>query len=79
MPSVLFGFLLSGFMTLIVSGVSTAHTMGVRSLMDAPGRFVGAWLSAYLFSWIVAFPTVLVVGPRVRRFISHRFQQGNEK
>lgn len=58
-----FGFLLSCFMSLLISGVATFLATGIM-----PG-FVGAWLSAWLSSWIIAFPTVLVVAPFVRRVL----------
>lgn len=73
LPPVAFGFLLSGLMTLIVSGVSTAHAVGVAAVAARPGRFVEMWLSAYVFSWAVAFPTVLLIGPAVRAFVGRRF------
>jgi Na+/H+ antiporter NhaD/arsenite permease-like protein len=60
---VAFGFLLSGFMSLIVSCVATLRAAG---LVDG---FVALWLSAWLASWLVALPTVLVVAPAVRRFV----------
>ncbi|KID12659.1 hypothetical protein P279_26640 [Rhodobacteraceae bacterium PD-2] len=60
---VVFGLLLSGFMSLIVSGVATLRTVGV-----VPGLF-GLWMSAWVSSWLVAFPSVLVVAPVVRRMV----------
>lgn len=60
-----FGFLLSSFMSLLISGVSTFLAIGL-----APG-FVPVWLSSWLSSWAVAFPTVLVVAPTVRRMLMH--------
>ena len=59
-----FGFLLSGLMSLIVSGVSTALALGVG------GDFPVLWLSAWLPSWAIAFPAVLVVAPFVRRILN---------
>jgi hypothetical protein len=53
--------LLSIFMTCIVSGIST-----LRSLGPVPG-FVGLWLGAWAWSWLVAFPTMLLVMPLVRK------------
>ncbi len=61
---VLFGALLSGLMSLVVSGIST-----LRALGPSPA-FVSGWMSAWLMSWAVAFPTVLVVAPMVRRIVA---------
>jgi len=58
------GFLLSGLMTLIVSGVATYRNVGL------PPDFPVRWLTAYLNGWVVAFPTLLVVAPVVRRLVA---------
>lgn len=59
------GLILSGFMSLLVSGIATARTVGfVRALPDA-------WCSAWLSSWLVAFPAVLVVAPLARWLVVH--------
>lgn len=60
---VLFGFVLSALMSLIVSGIATLRNAG---LADA---FVTLWLGAWLPSWLVAFPTVLFVAPLARRLV----------
>ena len=56
-----FGALLSGFMSLVVSGVATVKAIGLVE------GLAGQWLTAWLASWAVAFPVVLVVAPVVRR------------
>jgi hypothetical protein len=53
--------LLSVLMTFIVSMISTLKGIGV-----VPG-FVRIWLGAWAVSWVVAFPTLLLVLPLVRR------------
>lgn len=58
-----FGFLLSGMMSLLVSGVSTALAAGID------GNFAYLWIRAWLPSWAIAFPSVLVVAPLVRRIL----------
>ena len=67
MPSrfapVLFGFILSGMMSLIVSGIATARNAGFAD------GFFGLWTNAWLLSWLVAFPVVLVVAPVTRRLV----------
>lgn len=60
----LFGFLLSGMMSFVVSGIATFRAVGP---VDG---FSGLWLAAWLPSWLVAFPTVLIVAPIVRRFVA---------
>ncbi len=60
---VVFGFLLSGMMTLIVSGISTARVQG--SAFE-----VATWLTSWIGSWVVAFPIVLFVAPLVRRLVA---------
>ncbi|CAG0975460.1 hypothetical protein RHIZO_01453 [Rhizobiaceae bacterium] len=60
---VLFGFILSALMSLIVSGIATLRNAG---LVDG---FLDLWLGAWLPSWLVAFPVVLVVAPVARRIV----------
>ncbi|MEO0729558.1 MAG: DUF2798 domain-containing protein [Pseudomonadota bacterium] len=56
-----FGLLLSGLMSLMVSGVATCNAVGI-------GRdFVTLWLQSWVFAWSVAFPTLLIVRPFVQR------------
>ncbi len=58
------GFILSGIMTVIISGISTLLALG-------PGvEMLARWPLAWLTSWTIAFPTVLVVLPIVRRLVS---------
>ncbi|WP_145106558.1 DUF2798 domain-containing protein [Cereibacter sediminicola] len=60
---VLFGFILSGLMSAIVSGVATLKAVGL------PPGFALQWLGAWLTSWSIAFPSVLVVAPVARRAV----------
>ena len=61
---ILFGFILSGLMSCMVSGLSTLRTLG---LIDG---FMGAWIGNWALSWAVAFPVVLVVAPITRRIVA---------
>jgi hypothetical protein len=61
---ILFGFILSGLMSLIVSGVSTALALGMSNFT------VPAWIGAWLPSWGIAFPAVLIVAPIARRLVA---------
>lgn len=72
-PQLLFGFLLSGLMSLIISGVATTRFLGSAIVTDPAGSFV-AWMSSWLPSWTVAFPVVLVVAPFVRRIVGRVFR-----
>lgn len=54
-------FILSCLMSGIISFVNLAHHLGwVDGLFHL-------WLSSWLFSWCIAFPTVLILLPIVRR------------
>lgn len=54
-------FLLSILMTFVVSGVSTARSIGFQPV------FLERWMSAWVISWFIAFPTLLLALPIVRR------------
>ncbi|MDN6858665.1 DUF2798 domain-containing protein [Pseudomonas sp. CAN2814] len=58
-----FALILSGVMTLLVSGLSTWRAVGL-----APA-FAQLWLGAWLTSWSIAFPLVLVISPLTRRLV----------
>jgi hypothetical protein len=60
----LFGLLLSGFMSLLVSSVATMRAVGFTS--DVVTLCLKAWLS----SWPVAFLALLVVAPTVRKIVA---------
>lgn len=53
--------LLSVLMTCVVSMISTLRSAGLH---PHPGWL---WLSAWALSWLIAFPTLLVMLPLVRR------------
>ncbi len=61
---VLFGLILSGMMTLMVSGLSTFMARGM-----VPGVLV-MWVQAWGASWLIAFPMVLIVAPITRRIVA---------
>ena len=61
---ILLGLVLSGLMSLIVSGIATLRAAGL-------GEGVAAlWMGSWVSSWAVAFPTVLVAGPLARRVVA---------
>lgn len=61
---VLFGLILSGLMSLLVSGIATYRAVGG---VDA---YADLWLGAWLNAWALAFPAVLVVAPLARRLVA---------
>jgi hypothetical protein len=54
---------LSTLMSFIISGVSTWRALGLIE------GFMGKWMLAWGFSWAVAFPTVLLLFPIVRKIV----------
>lgn len=60
----LFGLILSGLMSLLVSGMVTVRSIGVVQALP------GVWFDAWLSSWAVAFPVVLIMAPLTRRLIA---------
>lgn len=60
---VVFGALLSAIMVAIVSAFVLAISRGIE-----PG-FAQLWLKSCLTTWPVAFPTVTLVAPWVRRAV----------
>ncbi|WP_425503955.1 DUF2798 domain-containing protein [Sedimentitalea arenosa] len=61
---VLFGFILSGLMSCMVSGISTLRAVGLTE------GVLGEWMSSWALSWAIAFPVVLVVAPITRRLVA---------
>jgi hypothetical protein len=50
-------------MTFLVSGVATVRAIGFSDAMW------GKWLSSWMIAWAVAFPTMLLMMPVVRRLL----------
>ncbi|WP_226580832.1 DUF2798 domain-containing protein [Acuticoccus sediminis] len=65
----LFGLLLSGFMSFIVSGIATVRAAGLVTNLPS------IWLEGWLTSWVIAFPVVLLVAPMVRRLVAVMVRQ----
>lgn len=61
---ILFGFILSGLMSCMVSAIATFRAL------DAGQAFIGPWMGSWASSWAVAFPVVLVVAPVTRRLVA---------
>ncbi|MGO4908081.1 DUF2798 domain-containing protein [Pseudorhodobacter sp. W20_MBD10_FR17] len=61
---ILFGLILSGVMSAMVSGIATWRAVGMHN------EFGTHWLGAWLLGWSVAFPAVLIVAPVTRRIVA---------
>lgn len=59
----LFSALLSGIMVCVVSAFVLLISQGIHSGLPAQ------WVKSCLTTWPIAFPTVAIVAPRVRRFV----------
>jgi hypothetical protein len=59
----LFSLILSGLMSLLVSGISTFRAIGLVT------NFPNLWRSAWLTAWLFAFPAVLLVTPLTRKAV----------
>jgi hypothetical protein len=60
---IMFGGLLSAIMVAVVSALVLAITQGIHQ------GFVWQWMRSCLTTWPVAFPTVTIVAPWVRRVV----------
>jgi hypothetical protein len=60
---IVFGGMLSGLMTLVVSAITTLRNLGLD------GDFVQRWLGAFVTAWPVTFPTATIVAPIVGRLV----------
>ncbi|WP_273203035.1 DUF2798 domain-containing protein [Marinobacter subterrani] len=66
-----FGFYMSGIMSLLMSGVITFINTGMDS------GFAYRWIPAFLVAWAVAFPLVTFIAPlagRMTAFTMRRFE-----
>ena len=61
---VLFSFILSGVMSLLVSGISTFRTL------QAPQDFLGLWTGEWVTGWVFAFPAVMLATPLARKAVA---------
>ncbi|MEE3171079.1 MAG: DUF2798 domain-containing protein [Pseudomonadota bacterium] len=52
-----FGFYMSGIMSLLMSGVITFINTGLED------GFLARWIAAFLVAWAVAFPLVTFIAP----------------
>ena len=69
----LFSFCLSIIMSCVVLGVATLNAAVLAN------GFAALWLAAWYKSWIVAFPTILVVAPLTHRLVARLTRDGPDK
>ena len=62
--NVLFGGMLSVIMVTVISGAVVLVTQGLNP------DFPISWLKGFATAWPIAFPTVLIVAPLVRRVVA---------
>jgi hypothetical protein len=68
---IVFGALLSAIMVALVSAFVIALTQGLHS------GFAAQWLKSCATTWPVAFPTVTLVAPWVRRMVGRLTEAAN--
>jgi hypothetical protein len=62
---ILFGAMLSAIMVSVVTAVVLLVNRGLAA------DFAVRWLKSFLTTWPIAFPTVLIVAPTVRRWVTY--------
>ena len=61
---VAFGFLVSGLMSFIVTGIATVNAIGLSPIL------MSKWISAWGAAWAVSFPIILFVAPLARWLVA---------
>jgi hypothetical protein len=59
----LFAFFMSLLMAFLMSGVLTAIHLGFTP------HFVAQWLHSFILAWPIAFPSILLIAPIVRKIV----------
>lgn len=60
----LFAFVMSLLMAFLMSGVLTAVFVGVDR------QFIAHWMNGFIHAWPIAFPSILVIAPLVRKIVA---------
>ena len=61
-----------GQITFIFFGLNLSCVVSVVSVLNTAGfveAFFGLWMMAWFKSWVIAFPSLLIIAPLVRRFV----------
>ncbi|MBP2604756.1 DUF2798 domain-containing protein [Acinetobacter calcoaceticus] len=69
---ILFPFILSAMMSLIISGITTFKAVGPVQ------NFFSLWLSAWGIGWIFAFPSVLICTPVAQKLVDMVFKKAEK-
>lgn len=67
----LISLIISGLMSLMVSGYATFSALGP---VDG---IVGHWMSAWLPAWAIAFPALFILRPIVTKFVMENVKDGS--
>ncbi|MEX0327168.1 MAG: DUF2798 domain-containing protein [Ruegeria sp.] len=60
----LFGLLMSGLMSCIVTGITTVKAVGLGA------NALGDWIESWIFCWPIAFIVILILSPSVKRLVA---------
>ena len=60
----LFAFVMSLLMAFLMSGVLTVVFAGVNK------QFLAHWMNGFVHAWPIAFPSILVIAPLVRKIVT---------
>jgi hypothetical protein len=63
--NLLFAFFMSVLMAFLMSGVLTAIHLGITP------HFIAQWLHSFVLAWPIAFPSILLLAPIVRKIVAH--------
>ena len=66
----LFSLILSGMMSLLVSGIATVRATGFTD------GLLLLWISAWLTAWVIAFPAVMLVAPFTQKIVARLLSTG---
>lgn len=67
--NLLFAFLMSILMAFLMSGVLTAIHLGFTP------HFIVQWLHSFALAWPIAFPSILLITPVVRKAVAKLTKQ----
>jgi hypothetical protein len=62
--SIMMPLILSSIMCLIISGINTYRYNGYNKM------FLSLWMNSWKLSWLIAFPSVLLLLPLAKKIVS---------
>jgi hypothetical protein len=66
--NLLFAFFMSILMAFLMSGVLTAIHLGITP------HFIAQWLHSFVLAWPIAFPSIILIAPAVRKIVAYLTQ-----